>query len=565
MNALHRRYCWFFILLLPFFAACSDSNQVESPDTPSVQLRPLTEQLGTRLGELRGVARQDGAIMHYQGIPYALPPVGDRRWRRPTPAASWKGVLDATAPGPACVQGTVDDPSVQSEDCLYLNIAAPALEPPEPLPVMVWFHGGGDDGGSGHQVLFDLPGLAHATGHIVVSVNARLGFLGFLALPALRAEDPSGSTGNYHHLDQVLALEWVRDNIAEFNGNASRVTLFGESAGANAVCRHLSSPQSEGLFRRAILQSSACAAPLVKPLQVRYEQGARFTAAWDCEDAADPLACLRGQDAFDLRQKLVAAGKSADTLTGGRLPGQGAFRPVAALDEVVFVERPPVALAGIDVSTEIILGVARNEGTLFLTPAANSLPEDTLLSYQSVVTDAFSGLLEGDVERLTSEFYPCEGYASCSDAFADLVGDVLFVCPSLAAADALVTQGNRVYFYEFVQPVNETILLLRAAPEVHPNAPALGVPHTADLYYLWDFAILQNEVNPGTTTEYVQSYWASFAASGEPISTAGIDWPVYTPNARTYLRIGETLSVGSGYKTTNCAFINQRSLEFSPR
>jgi para-nitrobenzyl esterase len=197
-------------------------------------------------GELRGV-EADGVIS-FKGIPYAAPPVGPLRWRAAQPVTPWPGVLDATAFGPSCMQ---PDDVRKSEDCLTLNVWRPAAAP-APVPVMVWIYGGALVHGS--TPLYPADALARQ-GVIVVSMNYRMGRLGFFAHPALAAEAPGEPHGNYGYLDQLAALQWVKRNIASFGGDPDQVTIFGESAGGGSVLAHLVSPMSTGLFQRAILQS----------------------------------------------------------------------------------------------------------------------------------------------------------------------------------------------------------------------------------------------------------------------------------------------------------------------
>jgi para-nitrobenzyl esterase len=200
-------------------------------------------------GAVSGITAE--SIISFKGIPYAAPPIGRLRWRAPQPAKPWQGVLAADQFGPSCMQPRN---VAQSEDCLTLNIWRPAGVSVTPLPVMVWIHGGGLEIGTST----DIPGDALARqGVIVVSMNYRLGRLGFFAHPALLEEDPDELHGNYGYMDQISALRWIRRNISAFGGDSSAVTIFGESAGGGSVMVHLTSPLSRGLFQRAIMQSPA--------------------------------------------------------------------------------------------------------------------------------------------------------------------------------------------------------------------------------------------------------------------------------------------------------------------
>ncbi len=216
-------------------------------------------------GVLQGaMADAQAAIRVYRGIPYAAPPTGARRFKPPQPPFSWSGIRSATDFGSACWQDFTGDAFVwsrgefeRSEDCLYLNLWTGASATDEKRPVMVWLHGGSHTGGYGHSKIFDGTELARR-GVVLVSINYRLGPFGFLAHESLAAEDPNNSSGNYGLLDTIAALQWVKRNIATFGGDASNVTLFGQSAGAASVCYLMTSPLALGLFHKAIGQSAAC-------------------------------------------------------------------------------------------------------------------------------------------------------------------------------------------------------------------------------------------------------------------------------------------------------------------
>ena len=258
--------------------------QESSASVPTVSIKT---------GKLRGsLASYDGAV--FKGIPFAQPPVGDLRWHAPLPAKSWTGVRDATAFGPACVQGGAEGQN-SSEDCLTLNVWTPAWPMKKPAAVMVWIYGGGNFAGATSDPTFNGDSLARH-GVVLVTVNYRLGIFGFFALPALSSESPHHVSGNYGLLDQLLALKWVQANIAKFGGDARNVTIFGESAGSLDVNVLTASPLSKGLFEKVIGESGPVVDP--PPLAEAEKKGEGFAAKLNVT-GPDMLAKLRA--IFDSR------------------------------------------------------------------------------------------------------------------------------------------------------------------------------------------------------------------------------------------------------------------------
>lgn len=249
--------------------------------------------VSTTLGDVKG-AVQDGAAA-YLGIPYAAPPVGANRWREPQPATPWQGVRDASHYGPACQQGVpaawgpyTDEflsTGPLSEDCLTLNVWKPR-KPAAKLPVLVFIHGGGFGGGSGTMPIYAGAKLA-AQGAVVVTINYRVGVLGFLAHPALTAESPMGSSGNYGLLDQIAALQWVKANAVRFGGDPANIAVSGESAGAASVADLMISPLTKGLFAKAIAFSGASMAIDVPPLATNEQVGKDLAAKLGAATLAD--------------------------------------------------------------------------------------------------------------------------------------------------------------------------------------------------------------------------------------------------------------------------------------
>src|SRR5580700_5823229 len=259
----------------------------------AVDHQPVVRVAG---GSIAGTAEPPGAV--FRGIPFAQPPVGKLRWRAPQPLEPWKGVLAATHFSAACMQNPLGTGSfltplaklygreypqtkiAMSEDCLYLNLWTPAWPPPQAAaPVMVWIHGGSNVIGSGTEGSYDGTALARK-GVVVVTINYRLGPLGFFSHPELTQESPHHASGNYGLLDQIAALQWVRDNIAQFGGDPGRVTVAGESAGSISVSGLMASPLSRDLIAGAIGESGAMTSSLPpRPLAEAEQDGVKFGAA----------------------------------------------------------------------------------------------------------------------------------------------------------------------------------------------------------------------------------------------------------------------------------------------
>ena len=264
----------------------------------------------TAQGPVAGVL-EDGLEL-YKGIPYALPPIGGRRWKAPEPPARWQGLRDASTFGPSCVQPPLrrdsiysDEPSSMSEDCLTLNIWT--LEEAANLPVIVWIHGGALQRGNSASPLYGGQNFAHR-GVVFVSINYRLGVLGWLAHPALSDESPEQVSGNYGLLDQVQALTWIQENIAAFGGNPDDVTIMGESAGALSIAYLLASPRARGLFHKAIAESPNLRSfPLLEHSAYGLPSAQESGVALAAHVGATNLSALRAMDPAELTQAAVAA------------------------------------------------------------------------------------------------------------------------------------------------------------------------------------------------------------------------------------------------------------------
>ena len=438
----------------------------------------------------------------FLGLPYAAPPTGNLRWRPPQPAASWSGVRDATQFGPSCPQALTGNPLLPpgkiSEDCLYLNVYTPALHDHSGggRPVLVWIHGGGlvQDGARN----YDGTKLA-ADGTVVVTINYRLGALGFLAHPALASH---GAAGNYGLMDQQAALRWVQRNIARFGGDPDNVTIAGQSAGGLSVLAQLVSPGARGLFQRAIVQSGTFALNQ-QPLATAEAAGETFATAVGCPDQS--AACLRNAPVSDLVAKF-----------GVEIPG--------VVDGSVLTQPIGTALArGQFARVPVINGITHDEELLFVAGLSLTVSQGTNIplaapldgsqaNYQADIAQAL-GVPAARAAVIANQ-YPLSAYPNAVVAFSLLVSDASFACPALQVDRWTAAGGVPVYAYQF----NDD------------NAPVLGkslglATHGAELPYLFD--------QPNTLSADQQALaasmrtdWASFARTGNPSSRA-LPWPSF--------------------------------------
>lgn len=473
---------------------------------------------------VRGLVNSDYRL--FAGIPYAAPPVGPLRWQPPRPAASWPGVHDASKPGPWCVQGSGDvrEP-VTSEDCLTLNVWTPSASTTEKRPVMVWIHGGGFVNGSGD--IYKAQWLAARGGIVVVTINYRLGALGFLAHPAL------GEVGNYGLADQQAALRWVRDNIAGFGGDPTKVTIAGESAGGMSVCDHLVAPGSAGLFRAAIIQSGPCQAQVDVASAQRISRD--YAASVGCADPSSAERCLRGLPASQLNEPLWYAHFGSDRL-GGPVTGT----------RVLPVDPVTVFGHGGAARVPVLIGTNQDEFTMFV--ALQYLRrgnEFTRAEYPGVLSETF-----GADGPAVLAHYPPERYGgSRSLAYAAAATDDIFACSADRMADGLARSAPAVYGYEFDDR--------RApAPQMYEQVPfPLGATHSLEMRYLFDVGgappldAAQRELS-----HQMIDYWSQFVTTGAPHVAGQPDWPKVRDGRWMVLRTDDS-RVTTGFEADHqCRF-----------
>ncbi len=442
--------------------------------------------------------RADG-VRSFLGIPYAAPPVGNLRWRPPQPAAPWHGVRRATAFGPHCAQAASPfGVESTSEDCLYLNVYTPSSIPPglPAAPVMVWIHGGALVVGESDDY---NPAALVRRGVVVVTLNYRLGALGFLAHPALTAESANHASGNFGLLDQQAALRWVRRNARAFGGNPDNVTIFGESAGGLSVHSQLASPLAAGLFNRAIVESGAY--QLSQPTLAAAEaSGSAFASQAGCADQT--AACLRS-----LPVQAVLASQSG---------------AAANVDGYVLTQSLGTAFAsGAFNRVPVIQGSNHDEWRLFVAQAeaASGVPLSAAAYVPTVA--ATLGISTAAATALTAA-YPLTAYPSPSIALGAVGTDAIFACNARRVA-GLLAQRVPTYQYEFNDP---------DAPQ--PFFPSVSFPtgayHAAEIQYLFG-------LNRGTPpaldpaeislSRAMVRYWTQFARAGNPNAPGSPAWPRY--------------------------------------
>jgi para-nitrobenzyl esterase len=451
-------------------------------------------------GRIAGESLSDGSFV-FRGIPYAAPPVGPLRWKPPQPVSPWTGVRQMTEAPPACPQpdqGWNSEAAARtSEDCLYLDVRTPGMKTDAPLPVMVWIHGGGNVAGSGAGTVMSS---IVDRGIVLVSIQYRLGVLGFMSHPALTAESGTGSSGNYGLMDQQAALRWVQANIARFGGDPANVTIFGESAGGQGVGLLLLEPGARGLFHKAIEESGTPGFGLApRSLADNEAIGARIAAA----------AGARGNDAAALRA--IAAPRLVEAGQGPVLPAgedNGLIWLHAVVDGTVLIEPPAATLARLgDAAVPLIIGAIAQEFTL----------GDVRAYPRAVVRRAFGSNAEAALA-----FYGLDGDAMPADdpmlgsAIMQISSDLMFRCPAVAVSGAHAAAGSPVWQYHFAY----------AAPGAPP------VSHNSELRYVFNAA---GEQDLPADAAPLQAYWMNFARSGDPNGPALPPWPRYDADSRPYL------------------------------
>ena len=485
--------------------------------------------VATKYGRIAGQQEDDLAV--FRGIPFAAPPVGDLRFRAPRPPEAWAGVRDAREFSAGSMQtflpgiellGAWEQPV--DEDCLTLNVWSPGLDDAK-RPVLVWIHGGGFASGSGSTPIYDGQHLARRGDVVVVTINYRLGALGYFYNPHLTdSDDPHA--GNYGMRDQVAALQWVRDHIAGFGGDPNNVTIFGESAGGMSVGVLLGAAEAEGLFQRAIPQSGACHHSL--PADAATEVGRRLCAVLEVspEDAAT-LRSIPAQDVLDA-QNAVMADPETSALTGRYLM---AFEPTV---DGGFLETLPIDAVrnGRSKDVDLLCGTIEDEWTLLAALSGVNELDETGARGALAVTAG-----DADTANQLYDHYRDARLArgAASDpltVFDSVMTDYVFRIPSDRLLDAHSGQdgSGRTYAYLFNQQSPAMDGRLRA-------------PHAIDIPFVFGtrdqmVPFVGDEPQTDQLTGFVMDAWLNFARTGNPSTNALPGWPEYRSDLRYTMLFG---------------------------
>ncbi|HEY0602939.1 MAG TPA: carboxylesterase/lipase family protein [Herpetosiphonaceae bacterium] len=455
----------------------------------------------TRYGSVQGA--QEGSVRVWRGVPFAAPPVGERRYRRPVPPQAWSGVRDATQFGPICPQIVSvfeqqlgEQPRAMSEDCLTLNIWAPGTESRK-RPVMVWIHGGAFVSGAGSLPIYDGSNFAQHGDLIVVTVNYRLGPFGFLYLHGL-TDDPEYAA-NLGLLDQIAALTWVRDNIAAFGGDPEHITIFGESAGAMSIAALLAMPEAQGLYQQAILQSGAAQVQL--PEQASAVARAILEQLGVTPDNLDALRSIPGEIVLQTAIAVQSA------MGGGLI-----FLPV--LDGATLPAHPVAAIqSGSARNIPVLIGTNRDEGNLFVTPDTPPSSRDVLATMlRSIVGPTrFPSILGAYAESVAGQ--------------AELFTDIIFWIPALQLAEPQQAQAPVwMYRFDWESPSPEFVA---------------GAFHALELPFVWDHLdtpagrlFTGGAPGPQQLADPMHRAWIAFARTGNPGIAELPEWPQYDLDTR---------------------------------
>lgn len=484
------------------------------------------QQVTTKNGVVEGYPTTDAKVISYKGLPFAQPPTGPLRWKEPQPVQSWTGVRKADHFGPRAMQKPIfGDMGFRSdglsEDCLYLNVWAPAgTDKGKSLPVLVYFYGGGLAAGDGSEPRYDGESMARR-GIIAITVNYRLGIFGFFSHPDLTKESPNHSSGNYGYLDQHAALEWVQQNIAAFGGDPKRVTIAGESAGSISVSVQMASPLSKNLIAGAIGESGAAINPTLFPIPLAdAEQNGMKLAARIHVTTLDSLRALPAEKLLDAAFQPGVPGTNA-TIDGYLLPKS----------------LPEIFAAGEQARVPLMAGWNSAE-----------VPYQFILGPLAPTPDNYKKTLDklyGERAAEVLKLYPGSTDEEVKRSATDLSSDRFIVYSTWKWADLHVqTSGQPVYRYLFsrMRPamVDKDAVaglaggVIKANGTKPPQPKAMGASHASEIEYALG-NLTSNKVYAWTRDDYnvsktMESYFANFIKTGNPNGAGLTRWEAIKDN-----------------------------------
>jgi para-nitrobenzyl esterase len=484
------------------------------------KMNTYPDPVKTNAGLISGTTGASGEIHIFKGVPYAAPPVGNLRWKAPQPVQSWGGIKKCDRFSASAMQNKplpfmmwtrefMAPLEPLSEDCLYLNIWTGAKQSNEKRPVIVWIHGGGFTGGSGSVPLYDGETMAKK-GVVFVTINYRLGIFGFLAHPELSKESPHHVSGNYALLDQVAALQWVKDNITAFGGDAGNVTIAGQSAGAFSVNALVASPLTKGLFQKAIAESGGMFNQTAT-LQIAEQEGVRIMK----EKKVSSIKELRALPADSL---LKGSQMASPIIDGYVLP-----------DQVI-----NIFSNGEENDVPLLTGFNADEGLMFNKPmTAQAFKADAVKKY-------------GDMANEFLKAFPANTDEEAAHSQKQLSRDQIFGWQNFTWASLQTTKlKSKVYFYYF--------------SHVPPGEPNYGAFHSAEFAYAlgtldkWDkpFTAWDRELS-----DKMNKYWVNFAQTGNPNEKGLMEWPAFAVINTKVMEFGDQLHVIDMPARSELEFLN---------
>jgi len=487
----------------------------------SVEAHPAV--VATTAGRLQGTWAERAGVAVFRGVPFAAPPVGERRWREPEPAEAWDGVRSAVAFGADCPQAPYERSRANrmDEDCLTLNIWTPAVDRQAKLPVLVWFYGGSFLFGSASDPRSDGAELA-ARGAVVVTANYRVGLFGFLAHPGLSAASASATSGNYGLADNLAALRWVQDNIEAFGGDPGRVTPFGVSAGSASLGLLMTSPAARGLFSRMILQSPGAFRPLA-PLADAEAAGLAL---------GPDIEALRSLDASEVLARTALLAPKVRSLTSHRV-----LRPIR--DGVLVPADDRVAFGtGRFHAVPTLVGGMVDEGSKLVA----AWPHATVADWDELVAANF-----GTAAAEVAQHYRVANDADVAGRVAELFGDTQFTYGARGIARGVAARGVAAYRYLFTR---------RAG-----RGDGSG-PHHGDCVPYVFGGVGRGDSGPydeadAALAERIGAAWVRFAATGDPNGAGLSGWAPYDPEADSHYELGDRCGPGSGWRRGALDFLDR--------